>query len=87
MSLFLIIINIYFLLLGAFRKGKSFLLNFMLRYLRAGGKEEWISTEDELTGFTWRYLSTLLSNIYLSLSIIQIPYCLFLPIVSAVRIF
>jgi len=39
---------------GAFRKGKSFLLNFMLRYLRAGGKEEWISTEDELTGFTWR---------------------------------
>lgn len=39
---------------GAFRKGKSFLLNFMLRYLRSGGSEDWISTEDELNGFHWR---------------------------------
>nr|CAB3224320.1 atlastin-2 [Phallusia mammillata] len=40
---------------GAFRKGKSFLLNFMLRYLSAEGKENWIGNgEDVLTGFSWR---------------------------------
>jgi len=39
---------------GAFRKGKSFLLNFLLRYLKAGGTEDWINHEDELSGFHWR---------------------------------
>lgn len=40
---------------GAFRKGKSFLLNFMLRYLKSGGAEDWLGPEDgELDGFHWR---------------------------------
>jgi len=40
---------------GAFRKGKSFLLNFMLRYLEAGGAEDWMGPEEgHLNGFHWR---------------------------------
>jgi len=40
---------------GAFRKGKSFLLDFFLRYLQRGGNEGWIGSQDEeLTGFSWR---------------------------------
>jgi len=39
---------------GAFRKGKSFLLNFMLRYLKAGGAEDWLESESVLEGFHWR---------------------------------
>ncbi|KFM70854.1 Atlastin, partial [Stegodyphus mimosarum] len=40
---------------GAFRKGKSFLLNFMLRYLEAKGNPDWLGKEDEpLKGFSWR---------------------------------
>ncbi|XP_056251307.1 atlastin-2-like isoform X2 [Seriola aureovittata] len=39
---------------GAFRKGKSFLLDFMLRYMH-NQSERWIGGDDEpLTGFTWR---------------------------------
>ncbi|TKS85811.1 Atlastin-2 [Collichthys lucidus] len=39
---------------GAFRKGKSFLLDFMLRYMHCQG-ESWMGGDDEpLTGFTWR---------------------------------
>ncbi|XP_071370179.1 atlastin-2-like isoform X1 [Centroberyx affinis] len=39
---------------GAFRKGKSFLLDFMLRYMHSQG-ETWMGGDDEpLTGFTWR---------------------------------
>ncbi|XP_023256603.1 atlastin-2-like, partial [Seriola lalandi dorsalis] len=39
---------------GAFRKGKSFLLDFMLRYMYKQS-ESWVGDEDEpLTGFTWR---------------------------------
>ncbi|TMS04869.1 Atlastin-2 [Larimichthys crocea] len=39
---------------GAFRKGKSFLLDFMLRYMHRQG-ESWMGGNDEpLTGFTWR---------------------------------
>ncbi|XP_044071005.1 atlastin-2 isoform X2 [Siniperca chuatsi] len=39
---------------GAFRKGKSFLLDFMLRYMRSQS-ESWMGGDDEpLTGFTWR---------------------------------
>ncbi|XP_018527333.1 atlastin-2 isoform X2 [Lates calcarifer] len=39
---------------GAFRKGKSFLLDFMLRYMH-NQSEPWIGGDDEpLTGFTWR---------------------------------
>uniref|UniRef100_A0AAZ3QW70 GB1/RHD3-type G domain-containing protein n=1 Tax=Oncorhynchus tshawytscha TaxID=74940 RepID=A0AAZ3QW70_ONCTS len=41
---------------GAFRKGKSFILDFMLRYMyRKKHGEEWLGQEDEpLTGFKWR---------------------------------
>jgi len=41
---------------GAFRKGKSFLLNFMLRYLENGASGKWIDPESErdLVGFHWR---------------------------------
>ncbi|XP_042282462.1 atlastin-2-like isoform X1 [Thunnus maccoyii] len=40
---------------GAFRKGKSFLLDFMLRYMYSQSTRPWIGGEDEpLTGFTWR---------------------------------
>ena len=47
--------NTYFVA-GAFRKGKSFLLNFMLRYLENCGSEKWLDTESEqdLLGFHWR---------------------------------
>ncbi|XP_062249825.1 atlastin-3 [Platichthys flesus] len=40
---------------GAFRKGKSFLLDFMIRYMHRKGDENWLGKEDEpLTGFSWR---------------------------------
>jgi len=40
---------------GAFRKGKSFLLDFFLRYLKNKGCDDWMgSDDDELTGFSWR---------------------------------
>ncbi|KAL4648891.1 atlastin-3-like [Arapaima gigas] len=40
---------------GAFRKGKSFILDFMLRYLYRKSEDNWLGTEDEpLTGFSWR---------------------------------
>ncbi|KAJ8338073.1 hypothetical protein SKAU_G00370390 [Synaphobranchus kaupii] len=40
---------------GAFRKGKSFILDFMLRYMYRKSKEDWLGSEDEpLTGFSWR---------------------------------
>ncbi|KAG8190116.1 hypothetical protein JTE90_026686 [Oedothorax gibbosus] len=40
---------------GAFRKGKSFLLNFLLRYLQAQGSSEWLGEDDKpLKGFSWR---------------------------------
>ncbi|VDP14366.1 unnamed protein product [Onchocerca flexuosa] len=43
---------------GAFRKGKSFLLNFFLRYLNASEEErrsgDWIYVGDRLDGFSWR---------------------------------
>ncbi|XP_066534844.1 atlastin-2 isoform X2 [Hoplias malabaricus] len=40
---------------GAFRKGKSFLLDFMLRYMHSQSSESWMGGEDEpLTGFHWR---------------------------------
>ncbi|XP_066466379.1 atlastin-3 [Tiliqua scincoides] len=44
---------------GAFRKGKSFLLDFMLRYMymQKGRRRstDWLGEEDEpLTGFSWR---------------------------------
>ncbi|XP_012583029.1 PREDICTED: atlastin-2 isoform X3 [Condylura cristata] len=40
---------------GAFRKGKSFLLDFMLRYMYNKGSQSWIGGNNEpLTGFTWR---------------------------------
>jgi len=40
---------------GAFRKGKSFLLNFMLRYLESGGAEDWAGAGgSNLEGFSWR---------------------------------
>ncbi|XP_059992997.1 atlastin-3-like isoform X2 [Lagenorhynchus albirostris] len=43
---------------GAFRKGKSFFLDFMLRYLyiqKEGGSSNWLGDREEpLTGFSWR---------------------------------
>ncbi|XP_049500188.1 atlastin-3 isoform X2 [Panthera uncia] len=43
---------------GAFRKGKSFFLDFMLRYLyfqKEGGRSNWLGdSEEPLTGFSWR---------------------------------
>ncbi|XP_034535359.1 atlastin-2-like isoform X2 [Notolabrus celidotus] len=40
---------------GAFRKGKSFLLDFMLRYMYKQSPDSWVGgEEDPLTGFTWR---------------------------------
>ncbi|KAF6721470.1 Atlastin-2 [Oryzias melastigma] len=40
---------------GAFRKGKSFLLDFMLRYMHSQSKECWMGGDDDpLTGFIWR---------------------------------
>ncbi|XP_063158001.1 atlastin-2 isoform X3 [Candoia aspera] len=40
---------------GAFRKGKSFLLDFMLRYMYNKESSSWIGGNNEpLTGFTWR---------------------------------
>lgn len=43
---------------GAFRKGKSFLLNFFLRYLNASEEArhsgDWIYAGDRLEGFSWR---------------------------------
>lgn len=39
---------------GAFRKGKSFLLDFMLRYMHSQD-ESWMGGDDEpLSGFSWR---------------------------------
>ncbi|XP_059373140.1 atlastin-1-like [Carassius carassius] len=40
---------------GAFRKGKSFLMDFMLRYMYSQASDEWLGDPDEpLTGFSWR---------------------------------
>ena len=43
---------------GAFRRGKSFLLDFLLRYLSRSGRDDWMGekTDDKspLTGFHWR---------------------------------
>ncbi|XP_072485550.1 atlastin-1 isoform X5 [Notamacropus eugenii] len=40
---------------GAFRKGKSFLMDFMLRYMYNQVSIDWIGDYDEpLTGFSWR---------------------------------
>lgn len=42
---------------GAFRKGKSFLLNFFLRFLQSNDRvaDAWIGGEQEaLEGFSWR---------------------------------
>ncbi|XP_020337587.1 atlastin-2 isoform X5 [Oncorhynchus kisutch] len=42
---------------GAFRKGKSFLLDFMLRYMlnQQQQSDSWVGADDEpLTGFSWR---------------------------------
>ncbi|KAM4591403.1 atlastin-2 isoform 1-T1 [Odontesthes bonariensis] len=40
---------------GAFRKGKSFLLDFMLRFMYSQQDDSWMGGDNEpLTGFTWR---------------------------------
>ncbi|MED6259453.1 Atlastin-3 [Ataeniobius toweri] len=40
---------------GAFRKGKSFLLDFMLRYMHRKSDNNWLGQDDDiLTGFSWR---------------------------------
>uniref|UniRef100_A0A131Z2P0 Atlastin 2 n=1 Tax=Rhipicephalus appendiculatus TaxID=34631 RepID=A0A131Z2P0_RHIAP len=39
---------------GAFREGKSFLLNFLLRYLASNDKTNWMGDDDTpLEGFSW----------------------------------
>ena len=43
--------------LGAFRKGKSFLLDWFLRYLLNEGKDNWMGEEEEeLTGLNLKSL-------------------------------
>ncbi|KAM6969715.1 atlastin-1 isoform 1-T1 [Tautogolabrus adspersus] len=40
---------------GAFRKGKSFLMDFMLRYMYKQASDGWLGdSEEPLTGFSWR---------------------------------
>ena len=43
---------------GAFRKGKSFLLNFFLRFLtwreRGEPSDDWLKSDSKLEGFSWR---------------------------------
>ncbi|XP_066994905.1 atlastin-like [Anabrus simplex] len=40
---------------GAFRKGKSFLLDFFLRYLNSDGSPDWMGDDcSPLEGFSWR---------------------------------
>ncbi|KAK8787066.1 hypothetical protein V5799_023159 [Amblyomma americanum] len=40
---------------GVYRKGKSFLLGFFLRYMQSQCKEQWLGSKDEtLEGFSWR---------------------------------
>lgn len=42
---------------GAFRRGKSFMLDFLLRFLNQNGSEDWLGEEQNdvpLTGFHWR---------------------------------
>ncbi|KAI1703188.1 atlastin-2 [Ditylenchus destructor] len=39
---------------GAYRKGKSFLLNFFLRHLRCKNNDDWLASEQTLDGFSWR---------------------------------
>ncbi|XP_050982789.1 atlastin-1 [Labeo rohita] len=40
---------------GAFRKGKSFLMDFMLRYMYSQASDKWLGDPEEpLTGFSWR---------------------------------
>ncbi|XP_037524731.2 atlastin-1-like isoform X2 [Rhipicephalus sanguineus] len=44
---------------GAYRQGKSFLLSFLLRYLRNNGGSNWMEdTDTPLSGFQWRPGST-----------------------------
>jgi hypothetical protein len=46
--------NVFYL--GDYRKGKSFLLNFLIRYLEAGDAPDWLHANQQqpLTGFAWR---------------------------------
>ena len=47
----------YFQISGAFRRGKSFMLDFLLRFLNQNGSEDWLGEEQNdvpLTGFHWR---------------------------------
>ena len=51
--------------LGAFRKGKSFLLNFMLRYLENCSSEKWLDSDSEqdLEGFHWRWVFRFIAHL------------------------
>ncbi|KAH9380487.1 hypothetical protein HPB48_014082 [Haemaphysalis longicornis] len=41
---------------GAFRKGKSFLLNIFLRYMHNGEQDDWLgSASTPLEGFSWSH--------------------------------
>uniref|UniRef100_K1R576 Atlastin n=1 Tax=Magallana gigas TaxID=29159 RepID=K1R576_MAGGI len=39
---------------GALRKGKSFLLGFFLKYLKAEMSDDWLNEDDTIEGFEWR---------------------------------
>ncbi|KAH6942059.1 hypothetical protein HPB50_027514 [Hyalomma asiaticum] len=41
---------------GAYRKGKSYLMNFFIRYMRSRGQKDWLGHPDApLEGFDWKH--------------------------------
>jgi hypothetical protein len=49
-------LHLFTYVLGDFRKGKSFLMNFMVLYLETLCNPDWLDGDDQkpLAGFKWR---------------------------------